>query len=68
MNLQCGDAVVYTVIESFELGRTFKSHLAKCLAVNRGTYSWIRCFRAPYRDRASTTSMDNLFQYLTTLM
>ena len=61
--------------ELFQLKGTFKGHLLQPLAMNRDTYISVRLLKAlsslilnVSKDRASTTSLGNLFQCLTTLI
>lgn len=63
----------HKIINSFELEGTIKGHLIQLLSVNKDIYSWITLLKAQIRltlnvtkDGASTTSLDNLYQFLTT--
>ena len=61
--------------ELFQLKGTFKGHLLQPLAMNRDTYISVRLLKAlsslilnVSKDRASTTSLGNLFLWFTTLI
>jgi len=64
----------HRITECFGLGGTFRGHPAQPPAVSRDIFNWVRLLRAPSnlawnvsRDGASTTSLGNLGQCLTTL-
>ena len=65
----------HKIINSFKLEGTIKGHLVQLLSVNKDIYSWITLLKAQIRltlnvskDGVSTTSLDNLYQFLTPLV